>query len=98
MENISILAAFVAGLLSFLSPCVLPMVPVYLASLAGPEILEAKTDKRSAHIFLHSLAFVVGFTVVFIILGAGAGLAGLAVSAHLATLQRVAGIVIIAFG
>jgi cytochrome c-type biogenesis protein len=98
MENISVLAAFVAGLLSFLSPCVLPMVPVYLASLAGPEILEAKADRRSAHIFLHSLAFVVGFTMVFVILGAGAGLAGLVISAHIFIIQRVAGIVIIVLG
>ena len=98
MENISILAAFVAGLLSFLSPCVLPLVPVYLASLAGPEILEAKADKRSTHIFLHSLTFVSGFSLVFVILGAGAGLAGLAISAHLFTIQRVAGILLIVFG
>jgi len=98
MENISTLAAFVAGLLSFLSPCVLPLVPVYLASLAGPEILEAKTDKRSAHIFLHSLTFVIGFTMVFVILGAGAGLAGLAIGAHISAIQRAAGIVIIVFG
>jgi len=98
MENISILAAFVAGLLSFLSPCVLPLVPVYLASLAGPEILEAKADKRSSHIFLHSLTFVAGFSMVFVILGAGAGLAGLAISEHLFILRRVAGIVIIVFG
>lgn len=98
MENISALAAFVAGLLSFLSPCVLPMVPIYLASLAGPEILEARTDKRSAHIFLHSLAFVIGFAAVFVILGAGAALAGFAISAHIAIIQKVAGIVIIVLG
>ncbi len=98
MHGVSTVAAFVAGLLSFLSPCVLPLVPVYLASLAGPEILEAKADKRNAHIFLHSLTFVVGFSAVFIILGAGAGLAGFAIGAHLVTLRTVAGILLIAFG
>ncbi|MCD6452745.1 MAG: sulfite exporter TauE/SafE family protein [Dehalococcoidales bacterium] len=98
MENISAPAAFIAGLLSFLSPCVLPLVPVYLASLAGPEILDDKADKKNAHIFLHSLSFVVGFSIVFVILGAGAGLAGLAISAHLDVIQKVAGILLIVFG
>ena len=98
MENISTLAALGAGFVSFLSPCVLPLVPIYLAGLAGPEILEAKTDKRSAHIFLHSLTFVIGFTVVFVILGAGAGLAGFAISTHISIIQRVAGILLIVFG
>ena len=98
MENISILAALGAGLASFLSPCVLPLVPVYLASLAGPEILEAKSDKRNAHVFIHSLTFVSGFTTVFVILGAGAGLAGLAISAHIPIIQRVAGILLVVFG
>ena len=98
MENVSALAALGAGFASFLSPCVLPLVPIYLAGLAGPEILEAKTDKRSAHIFLHSLAFVIGFTVVFIALGAGAGLAGFAISANIAIIRRVASILLIVFG
>jgi len=48
MEDISALTALGAGFVSFLSPCVLPLVPIYLAGLAGPEILEAKTDKKSS--------------------------------------------------
>lgn len=98
MENIPIIAALSAGFFSFLSPCVLPLVPIYLAILAGPEILEAKTDKRNAHIFLHSLIFVAGFTAVFVGLGAGAGLAGLAISTYIFTLQKIGGIVVIVFG
>ncbi len=98
MEDISTLAALGAGFVSFLSPCVLPLVPIYLAGLAGPEILEAKTDKRSAHVFLHSLTFVAGFTVVFVILGAGAGLAGLTISANIEIIRRVAGILLVVFG
>ena len=58
LENTSLLAAsgfaFVAGLASFLSPCVLPMAPVYLASLAGPEILDTTVKQRRLPIFLHS--------------------------------------------
>ncbi len=98
MESIAFVAAFVAGLLSFLSPCVLPLVPVYLASLAGPEILEAKAGRRRIPIFLHSLSFVIGFTIVFTIMGAGAGLAGFAIGAHLTLLSKIAGILLIAFG
>jgi len=100
MENISpsFIFAFVAGLFSFWSPCVLPLVPVYLASLAGPEIFEAKVGKRRIPIFLHSLSFVIGFTIVFTIMGAGAGLAGFAIGAHLVLIRRIAGILLIAFG
>lgn len=98
MENIPLLVALGAGLLSFLSPCVLPLVPVYLASLAGPEILEAKAGRRRIPIFLHSLSFVIGFTIVFTIMGAGAGLAGFAIGAHVTLLSKIAGILLIAFG
>ena len=98
MENISFLAAFGAGFASFLLPCVLPLVPIYIAILAGPEILETKADKKRAHVFLHSLVFVAGFTAVFVGLGAGAGLAGLAISINFFVLKKVAGIVLIVFG
>jgi len=98
MENISFWIAFVAGFLSFLSPCVLPLVPVYIAILAGPDVLQVGSDRRRAHIFLHSLTFVAGFTAIFVILGAGAGLTGLAISVNLLTLRRVAGILLLVFG
>jgi len=98
MEEISFLVAFSAGLLSFLSPCVLPLVPVYLASLAGPEIFDAKVTRKRMPIFLHSLSFVIGFSIVFTILGAGAGLAGFAISAHLVVIRQIAGSLLIVFG
>ena len=98
MEDISAVAALLAGFASFLSPCVLPLVPIYLAGLAGPEILETKSDKRHAHIFLHSLTFVAGFTLVFVLLGAGAGLVGFAINIDPFLIRRVASIVLIAFG
>jgi len=97
MEQISLLVAFSAGLLSFLSPCVLPLVPVYLASVCGPEILESQASRGRVPIFFHSLSFVVGFAVVFIILGASAGLAGFALGSHLLTL-KIAGSLLIVFG
>ena len=98
MENISAITAFVAGLVSFLLPCVLPLAPIYLAILAGPEILEPGADKKNVRIFLHSLTFVAGFSAVFIGLGAGAGLAGLAISINFFLIKQVAGILLIVFG
>jgi len=98
MEEISLLVAFGAGLLSFLSPCVLPLVPVYLASLAGPEIFDDKITRKRMPVFLHSLSFVIGFSIVFTILGAGAGLVGLAISSHLAVIRQIAGSLLIVFG
>ena len=98
MGNISLIVAFGAGLLSFLSPCVLPLVPVYLASLVGPDIFVSEAHKRRTPIFLHSLSFVIGFSVVFIILGAGAGLVGFTMSAHIVLLRKIAGSLLIVFG
>jgi cytochrome c-type biogenesis protein len=98
MEHIPLLVAFTAGLVSFLSPCVLPLVPVYLASLCGPEILEPKANKGRIPIFFHSLSFVVGFSAVFILLGTSAGLAGFALSSNLALIRKISGGLLIAFG
>ncbi len=98
MEHLSPLVAFTAGLLSFLSPCVLPLVPVYLASLAGPEIFDATITRSRLSIFLHSLSFVVGFSVIFIIMGVSASLIGFTISAHLALVRNIAGSLLIIFG
>jgi len=98
MGNISLLVAFSAGLLSFLSPCVLPLVPVYLASLVGPDMFVSEVQKRRTFIFFHSLSFVIGFTAVFIIMGVGAGLAGFAIGSHLAVIRQIAGGLLIFFG
>ncbi len=98
MEHIPLLVAFGAGLASFLSPCVLPLVPVYLASLCGPEIFEPKVRRIRMPVFLHSLSFVIGFSIVFILLGAVAGLAGFAISAHLVVMRQIAGSLLIVFG
>ncbi len=98
MEQTSLFVAFSAGLLSFLSPCVLPLVPVYLASVCGPEILEPEAGRSRLPIFFHSLSFVVGFTIVFTILGASVGLAGFALGANLALTHKIVGSLLIAFG
>ena len=98
MEGTSFFVAFGAGVLSFISPCVLPLMPVYLASLAGPEIFEVEEKRRRVPVFLHSLSFVLGFSLVFIILGASAGLIGFAIGSYLSTIHQISGIMLIVFG
>jgi len=102
IENTPLLAAsgiaFVAGLASFLSPCVLPLAPVYLASLAGPEIFDSEIKRKRLPIFLHSLSFVIGFSMVFTILGAIAGLVGFAISPHSLVIRLISGSLLIVFG
>jgi len=98
MGDISLLAAFGAGLASFVSPCVLPLVPVYLASLAGPEILEPRVKRIRLPIFFHSLSFVIGFSLVFIMMGALVGLVGIVINPNSPLVQRVSGGLLVAFG
>lgn len=93
----SFLAALGAGLASFLSPCVLPLVPVYLASLAGPGLLETgRYDRRK--LFLSSLSFVAGFGLVFTLVGALAGLAGVSLGPGSLPVRLISGIVLILLG
>ena len=98
LEDASLLVAFGAGLVSFLSPCVLPLVPVYLASLTGPEIFEAESKRRRLPLFLHSLSFVIGFSIVFSLWGAGAGLIGSAFVAYSVVIRKIVGSLLIVFG
>jgi cytochrome c-type biogenesis protein len=97
MQDITLLGAFVAGLASFSSPCVLPLVPVYLASLSGPEIFETGKKTSRLPVFLHSLSFVAGFTVVFTFLGASIGLLGFAIGQYL-PMREITGGLLVAFG
>ncbi|MBU2535337.1 MAG: cytochrome c biogenesis protein CcdA [Chloroflexi bacterium] len=94
----SVAVAFTAGLLSFLSPCVLPLVPVYFASLVGPELLDKKGSGLRLPTFLHSLSFVLGFSLVFTTMGAIAGLTAFAINPSLALLNKISGSFLIAFG
>ena len=88
--------AFGGGLLSFLSPCVLPMVPVYLASLYRTGIPD--TQRARAPVFLHSLSFVIGFSAVFVLLGAIAGFTGRAIIPDYFILGKIAGSLLVFFG
>jgi len=96
------LGVALAGLVSFLSPCVLPLVPPYLGYLSGASIDEMQGSSVDAdrwrHIVRSALFFVFGFTTVFVALGAGASMLGQWVQLHKAQLSLLAGIVIIGFG
>ena len=98
MEDITIVVAFSAGLLSFLSPCVVPLVPVYMANLAGPGIFGARVTGIRVPLFLHSLSFIIGFSIVFITLGVIVGLTAYAINPSLALLNKISGSLLIAFG
>jgi cytochrome c-type biogenesis protein len=95
-------AAFLAGLLSFFSPCVLPIVPPYLAYLAGMSFNEVKNADADAvasrRIALASVAFVLGFSTVFVALGATASLIGQSVARYFDILAIVAGVLILLMG
>ncbi|MCJ7605338.1 MAG: cytochrome c biogenesis protein CcdA, partial [Dehalococcoidales bacterium] len=95
-EPVSLAVAFGGGLLSFLSPCVLPMVPVYLASLYGPELFDRQGFRPA--VFFHALCFVIGFSIVFVLLGAIVGLTGYAIIPDFSLLAKIAGGLLIAFG
>ncbi len=104
MEHLPIpIAAFVAGLISFLSPCVLPLVPGYvsLVSGTGAGAVDAGGEEQRRLlriVMVNSLAFIAGFTLVFVILGAGATALGTFTARHRSILMQVAGVVIIIFG
>jgi cytochrome c-type biogenesis protein len=95
ITDITILGAFTAGIVSFASPCILPLVPVYLANIAGASVLTPDLYDRR-HILLHTISFVVGFSLVYTPLGALLGLLGGA--APQGVLDKVAGALLIAFG
>ncbi len=98
IENITIFAAFLAGLLSFISPCVLPLIPVYLGYLSGSTIVGDQPPPRRL-VFTHALLFVAGFTFVFVVLfGVPAGFLGGALGKFADYLVWIGGVLLILFG
>ncbi|HEX5581604.1 MAG TPA: cytochrome c biogenesis protein CcdA [Gemmatimonadaceae bacterium] len=88
--------AFTAGLLSFLSPCVLPLVPSYVTFITGMSLEDVQRARRSA--LVHALLFILGFTLIFLALGAGATLLGRVLLAYRDWISRVGGVLVIVFG
>ena len=102
ISQISLFAAFTAGLLSFISPCVLPLVPSYLSYITGLSVENlANVEERvrfQSVIILNSLLFIAGFSAVFIAFGASASLIGQVLYEYQDVLRKVGGILIIIFG
>jgi cytochrome c-type biogenesis protein len=100
-SNVTISAAALAGLLSFLSPCVLPLVPPYLTFIAGTgleELVEGGERRARRDTLIAAVLFVLGFSTVFVLLGATASALGQTVRQNLPLLSMLAGLVIIAMG
>jgi cytochrome c-type biogenesis protein len=91
-----LLVAFSAGLLSFLSPCVLPLVPSYVTFITGLSLDEVRTSRRTA--LIHALLFILGFSLIFIALGATASVLGRVLFVARVWITRVGGALIILFG
>lgn len=99
--GISIPLAFLAGLVSFLSPCVLPVVPGYLTFVSGmtlDELRSGDVGRARSRAVVHSVLFGVGFGLVFMSLGAAATVAGRTLTVWLPTITRLGGLLVIAFG
>ena len=107
IAEISLLSALLAGALSFLSPCVLPLVPPYLCYMAGisvdqfrggnAAVVESAKDTRRA-VMMAALFFTLGFATVFVALGAGASTIGVLLRQHLDLLSKIGGVIIIVMG
>jgi cytochrome c-type biogenesis protein len=100
-EPLSVLVAFTAGLFSFLSPCVLPLFPSYLSFVTGMSVSDLTADLTAAarrRVLLHSVAFVVGFSMVFVSLGASFSAASAFLLDYRDWIRRIGGALIIIFG
>lgn len=100
--TVEIPTAFLAGLLSFLSPCVLPLIPGYLSFISGVSIDELSDSSRrgeqTRRLIVNTLFFVIGFSIVFILLGAGASGIGRWLQSNLQLFNRIAGVAVFLFG
>jgi cytochrome c-type biogenesis protein len=106
IHDVTLYMAFAAGLISFLSPCVLPIVPGYISFISGVSLEDIKREngstsfmaKERRSVLINSMFFIAGFSVVFVLLGASATWAGSYLSSKISILTKIAGLVIIFFG
>jgi len=102
MDNVSVFTAFIAGLVSFLSPCVLPLVPGYISIISGASLEQLKAREKDSSLFrtvlLNSIMFIIGFSITFILLGASATWIGQILLSKMRLLGQIAGLILIAFG
>lgn len=101
-SHITFAGAFLAGLLSFLSPCVLPLIPSYVTFITGLSFADLREEHPSHAVrrktIIHSLLFIAGFTAVFVALGASATYIGTFLQDYMAVLRKIGGVLIVLFG
>ena len=97
-DSVGFPLAFMAGVLSFLSPCVLPLVPSYLSFVTGMSLEDMQEGIERRRVLVHSALFVTGFTVIFVLLGAGASFIGSFLLYNSDWIARIGGVIIILFG
>ena len=101
MANVTVISAFIAGLISFISPCVLPLVPAYISFISGVSLEKLRAGDKGAirqDVILTSLLFIAGFSTIFVLLGASATYAGQFLLQNKILFNRIAGVIIILFG
>jgi len=102
MNNTSLFISFIAGVLSFVSPCILPLIPAYISYISGISVKELtsedKTPAFKRRVIVSSLLFIAGFSVIFVGMGATATVFGELISSHIVILRKIAGIIIVIFG
>ena len=100
MADVTLLAAFGAGLLSFISPCVLPLIPGYISYVSGMSLEDMRTADAGARrrLLVATLLFILGFSIVFMAMGASASAIGGWLLTHLRSVQKIAGVIIVILG
>src|SRR6516165_7546872 len=101
-SNITFVGAFIAGLLSFLSPCVFPLIPSFITYITGLSFADLQAEHPSHKVrqltVIHSLLFIAGFTAVFVLLGASATYIGGFLDQHRDAVRKIGGALIVIFG
>lgn len=98
MSEVTIWLAFLAGVISFLSPCIFPLVPAYLAQLTGTQISNNQVEADRGLIISRSIGFIIGFTIIFLLLGAASTVVGQLFWGNRQLLEQIGGIIITVFG
>ncbi|MFV8826894.1 cytochrome c biogenesis CcdA family protein [Alkalihalobacterium sp. APHAB7] len=98
MTEITIWLAFFAGVISFLSPCIFPLVPAYLAQLTGTSVSDNQIQADRSLILSRSIGFIIGFTIIFVMLGASSTFIGRVFLENQLLIQQIGGIIIVVFG
>lgn len=98
MSDIGLFFAITAGILSFFSPCVFPLLPAYITHLTGGKVEDAKLQVSRSKLYSRSIGFIIGFSIIFISLGASASFIGNLLTNYRIVIMQIAGILIIIFG